>query len=72
MNNDLKYVLLPKIEIRRRTPKFQPWYLSILLIYSRIFIFKIKSLGLLIIQSEKNSIITCFHAFSLLFYTSYD
>ncbi|CAF1250725.1 unnamed protein product [Rotaria sp. Silwood1] len=26
MSNDLKYVLLPKIEDRRRTPKFQPWY----------------------------------------------
>ncbi|CAF2816604.1 unnamed protein product [Rotaria sp. Silwood2] len=26
MSNDLKYVLLPKIEDRRRTPTFQPWY----------------------------------------------
>ncbi|CAF0770238.1 unnamed protein product [Rotaria sordida] len=26
MSNELKYVLLPKIEDRRRTPKFQPWY----------------------------------------------
>ncbi|CAF4733046.1 unnamed protein product, partial [Rotaria sp. Silwood1] len=28
MSNDLKYVLLPKIEDRRRTPKFQPWLIS--------------------------------------------
>jgi len=26
MSNDLKYVLLPSIEDRRRPPKFQPWY----------------------------------------------
>ena len=26
MSNDLKYVLLPTIEDRRRPPKFQPWY----------------------------------------------
>ncbi|CAF3164649.1 unnamed protein product [Rotaria socialis] len=25
MSNELKYVLLPRIEDRRRTPKFQPW-----------------------------------------------
>ncbi|UJR26464.1 hypothetical protein I4U23_007794 [Adineta vaga] len=26
MSNDLKYVLLPTIDDRRRSPKFQPWY----------------------------------------------
>ncbi|CAF4025597.1 unnamed protein product [Adineta steineri] len=26
MNNDLKYVLLPTVDDRRRSPKFQPWY----------------------------------------------
>ncbi|CAF0761945.1 unnamed protein product [Adineta ricciae] len=26
MSNDLKYVLLPTIDDRRRPPKFQPWY----------------------------------------------
>ena len=29
MSDDLKYVLLPTIENRRRAPKFQPWYVHI-------------------------------------------
>ena len=32
MSNDLKYVLLPTIDDRRRPPKFQPWYISFLFV----------------------------------------